>query len=66
MSHLCVQLTDRFGTGVRTKTKEEKNSKLHFSPRGGLNPRMLDLKFTALTTRPKELTQDIKKNDGAK
>ena len=35
-------------------------------PKGGLNPRTLDLKFTALTTRPKELTQEVDKNDGTK
>ena len=35
-------------------------------PKGGLNPRTLDLKFTALTTRPKELTQEVDENDGTK
>ena len=37
-----------------------------FFPKRGLNPRTLDLKFTALTTRPKELTQEVDKNDGTK
>ena len=45
-----------------TKKKFQKN----FFPKGGLNPRTLDLKFTALTTRPKELTQEVDKNDGTK
>ena len=40
--------------------------KKNLSPKGGLNPRTLDLKFTALTTRPKELTQEVDKNDGTK
>ena len=48
------------------KNTEKKFSKNIFSPRGGLNPRTLDLKFTALTTRPKELTQEVDKNDGTK
>ena len=47
------------------KTHKNKFQKKFF-PKGGLNPRTLDLKFTALTTRPKELTQDIDKNDGTK
>ena len=37
-----------------------------FFPKGGLNPRTLDLKFTALTTRPKELTQEVDKNNETK
>ena len=48
----------------------KKNTQKRFSkkifPKGGLNPRTLDLKFTALTTRPKELTQEVDKNDGTK
>ena len=47
------------------KTHTKKFSKFFF-PKGGLNPRTLDLKFTALTTRPKELTQEVDKNDGTK
>ena len=49
-----------------SKTHTQKNFKKYFSPKGGLNPRTLDLKFTALTTRPKELTQEVDKNDGTK
>ena len=48
------------------KNTHKKYFKKYFSPKGGLNPRTLDLRFTALTTRPKELTQDIDKNDGTK
>ena len=44
--------------------KTKKNFKITFFPEGGLNPRLLVLKFTAFTTRPKHLTQDIDKNDG--
>ena len=47
----------------KQKTKKFQN---YIFPEGGLNPRTSDLKFTALTTRPKELTQDIDKNDGTK
>ena len=39
---------------------QKKTHKKNFSPR------TLDLKFTALTTRPKELTQEVDKNDGTK
>ena len=46
--------------------KTQKNYQKKFLPKGGLNPRTLDLKFTALTTRPKELTQEVDKNDGTK
>ena len=46
--------------------KHKKNFQKIFFPKGGLNPRTLDLKFTALTTRPKELTQEVDKNDGTK
>ena len=45
---------------------QKKHTKKFFFPKGGLNPRTLDLKFTALTTRPKELTQVVDKNDGTK
>ena len=48
------------------KKYKRKISKKKFFPKGGLNPRTLDLKFTALTTRPKELTQEVDKNDGTK
>ena len=44
----------------------KKNFQKNFFPKEGLNPRTLDLKFTALTTRPKELTQEVDKNDGTK
>ena len=47
-------------------THTQKNFQKKFFPKGGLNPRTLDLKFTALTTRPKELTQEVDKNDGTK
>ena len=46
------------------KKYTKKIFKKYFSPGGGLNPRTLDLKFTVLTTTPKELTQDIDENDG--
>ena len=46
--------------------KKEKKIKITFFPEGGLNPRTLDLKFTALTTRPIELTQDVDENDEGK
>ena len=49
-----------------SKKYKKKVFKKKFSPKGGLNPRTLDLKFTALTTRPKELTQEVDKNDGTK
>ena len=49
-----------------SKNKAKKNFKITFFPKGGLNPRPLVLKFTAFTTRPKDLTQDIDKNDGTK
>ena len=48
------------------KKKHKKKCSKIFFPKGGLNPRTLDLKFTALTTRPKELTQEVDKNDGTK
>ena len=48
------------------KKKTQKKIFKNFFPKGGLNPRTLDLKFTALTTRPKELTQEVDKNDGTK
>ena len=50
---------------VKKKHKKKIFKKIFF-PKGGLNPRTLDLKFTALTTRPKELTQEVDKNDGTK
>ena len=50
---------------VKKNTKKKFSKKLFF-PKGGLNPRTLDLKFTAFTTRPKELTQEIDTNDGTK
>ena len=49
-----------------SKKQKKRKFKITFFPEGGLNPRTLDLKFTTLTTRPKELTQDIDKNDGTK
>ena len=49
-----------------SKKQNKKNFKITFFPEGGLNPRTSDLKFTALITRPKELTQNIDKNDGTK
>ena len=49
-----------------SKKQNKKKFQITFFPEGGLNPRTSDLKFTALTTRPKELTQDIDKNDGTK
>ena len=51
---------------VCQKKTQKKNFQKNFFPKGGLNPRTLDLKFTALTTRPKELTQEVDKNDGTK
>ena len=45
---------------------QKKPQKKNFFPKGGLNPRTLDLKFTVLTTRPRELSQDIDKKDGTK
>ena len=53
-------------TNFFLKTKQKKNFKITFFPEGGLNPRPLVLKFTAFTTRPKHLTQDIDKNDRTK
>ena len=38
------------------KKTQKKNFSKKIFPLGGLNPRTLDLKFTVLTTRPKELT----------
>ena len=64
MSFLMQQNTEyTYFCPKNTKNKEKINSCF---PKGGLNPRPQDLKFTALTTRPKELTQDIDKNDGTK
>ena len=48
------------------KNHTKKLFKKTFFPKGGLNPRTLDLKFTALTTRPKEHTQEVVKNEGPK
>ena len=48
------------------KNHTKKLFKKTFFPKGGLNPRTLDLKFTALTTRPKEQTQEVDKNEGPK
>ena len=48
------------------KKNTRKNFQKFFFPEGGLNPRTLDLKFTDLSTRPKELTQKVDKNDGTK
>ena len=48
------------------KKNTQKSFEKKIFPKGGLNPRTLDLKFTALTTRPKELTQEVDKNDGTK
>ena len=45
---------------------QKKPQKKYFLPKGGLNPRTLDLKFTALTTRPIQLTQDVHENDEGK
>ena len=46
--------------------KQKKKIQNYIFPEGGLNPRTLDLKFTALTTRPIELTQDVDENDEGK
>ena len=43
------------------KTKQKNFFKITFFPEGGLNPWPLVLKFTAFTSRPKDLTQDINK-----
>ena len=51
-------------TNFFLKTKQKKNFKITFFPEGDLNPRPLVLKFTAFTSRPKDLIQDIDKNDG--
>ena len=48
------------------KNKAKEKFQNHIFPEGGLNPRLLVLKSTAFTTRPKHLTQDIDKNDGTK
>ena len=53
-------------TNFCLKTKQKNFFKITFFPEGGLNPRPLVLKFTAFTSRPKDLTQDIDKNDGTK
>ena len=55
-----------YGICLYLSKKYKKNFQKKFFPKGGLNPRTLDLKFTALTTRPKELTQEVDKNDGTK
>ena len=63
MSFLCITIQNKPIFVQKTKGKK---IKITFFPEGGLNPRTLDLKFTALTTRPIELTQDIDENDEGK
>ena len=63
MSFLCITIQNK---PIFFKKTKQKKIQITFFPEGGLNPRTSDLKFTALTTRPKELTQDIDKNDGTK
>ena len=64
MSFLCITIKNK--PIFVQKTNQKNFFKIIFFPKGGLNPRTSDLKFTALTTRPKELTQNIDKNDGIK